>query len=207
MIDFNKIEVILDNGHGKETPGKRSIDGRLMEWSYTRDIVRKIKKELDKLYINHYSICDTDEDVPLSKRVTLANNRHKANKKKGITTILISVHVNAFGYGDKWESPVGWSAWTSKGQTEGDKLADAMYDAADFLFPNLGRKVRHDMVDKDPDYESDFYILKKTSMPAVLTENFFMTNKEEVDWLLTEEAKIAITECHVRGIINYIASL
>jgi N-acetylmuramoyl-L-alanine amidase len=41
----------------------------------------------------------------------------------------------------------------------------------------------------------------------VLTENFFMTNKEEVDWLLTETAKRAIVECHVRGIINYIASL
>lgn len=205
MKDFNKIEVILDNGHGKETPGKRSVDGRLLEWSYTRDIVKRIQIELDKLYIKHYNVCNTDEDVSLSKRASLCNARYKENKKHGIDSILISVHVNAFGNGSSWESPIGWSAWTCKGQTKGDKLADALYEAADSVFPKLGRRVRKDFADKDPDYESDFYILKKTSCPAVLTENFFMTNKEEVDWLLTEEGKQAIVDCHIRGILNYMA--
>lgn len=207
MVDFNKIEVLLDNGHGKDTPGKRSVDNRIMEWEYTRDIVRRIECELDKLYINHYCVCDSEMDVPLKKRVEDANNRTKHNKKMGVTTILISVHINAFGNGKEWTSPIGWSAWTSKGQTGGDLLADAMYDAAYSIFPGLKRNVRKDISDGDEDYEDDFYILKKTSCPAVLTENFFMTNKEEVDWLLTETAKRAIVECHVRGIINYIASL
>ena len=43
-------------------------------------------------------------------------------------------------------------------------------------------------------------------MPAVLTENLFMTNKNEVDFLLSEEGKKAIINLHVDGIVNYIKS-
>lgn len=32
------MKVLLDNGHGAETPGKRSPDGRLREYAYTREI-------------------------------------------------------------------------------------------------------------------------------------------------------------------------
>lgn len=42
---------------------------------------------------------------------------------------LISIHVNAAGNGP-WMNARGWSAWTSKGQTAGDKLADKLYEAA-----------------------------------------------------------------------------
>nr|DAT77575.1 MAG TPA: MurNAc-LAA [Caudoviricetes sp.] len=34
--------VILDNGHGVNTPGKSSPDGRLREYKYTREIVARI---------------------------------------------------------------------------------------------------------------------------------------------------------------------
>ena len=32
------MKVLIDNGHGENTPGKRSPDGRLREWAYSREI-------------------------------------------------------------------------------------------------------------------------------------------------------------------------
>ncbi len=32
------MKVLIDNGHGSDTPGKRSPNGRLREYAYTREI-------------------------------------------------------------------------------------------------------------------------------------------------------------------------
>lgn len=58
------------------------------------------------------------------------------------------------------------------------------------------------MTDGDPDKESGFYILKHTKCPAVLTENLFQDNKEDVEFLLSEEGKRAIISLHVWGIMK-----
>ena len=83
-----------------------------------------------------------------------------------------------------------------------DKLADCLYATAEeYLF---GMKIRKDMADGDPDKESSFYILKHTKCPAVLTENLFQDNKEDVDFLLSEEGKRTIVSLHVKGICKYL---
>lgn len=48
---------------------------------------------------------------------------------------------------------------------------------------------------------------RDTACPAVLTENLFQDNREDVDFLLSEEGKQAITKLHVDSIIQYIKSL
>ena len=68
----------------------------------------------------------------------------------------------------------------------------------------FGMKIRKDMADGDPDKESSFYILKHTKCPAVLTENLFQDNKEDVDFLLSEEGKRTIVSLHVKGICKYL---
>ena len=60
------------------------------------------------------------------------------------------------------------------------------------------------MSDGDPDKEEGFYILKHTKCPAVLTENLFQDNKEDVDFLMSPEGKKAITDLHVKGIMKYL---
>ena len=69
------------------------------------------------------------------------------------------------------------------------------------------KRIRTDYSDKDPDWEENFYILKHTLCPAVLTENFFQDNKEDVSYLLSLEGRNAIVKIHVEGIMNYINSL
>ena len=45
MTDMRPV-VLVDNGHGEETAGKRSPDGRLLEWRYTREIAREVVRGL-----------------------------------------------------------------------------------------------------------------------------------------------------------------
>jgi len=46
--------------------------------------------------------------------------------------------------------------------------------------------------------------LKKTKCPAVLTENFFMDNKQDVSYLLSLEGRTQIVRTHVDALINYV---
>ena len=188
--------VLIDNGHGRDTAGKRSPDGRLLEYAYAREIAVRLEKELKARGFEAVRITPEEYDVPLSERC------RRANKYGAKDVILISIHCNAAGNG-KWMSARGWECYTSRGKTNADKLADCLYDAAE----SAGLKVRKDTSDGDADKEAGFYILKHTLMPAVLTENLFQDNKDDVDYLLSEEGKQAITELHVEGIANYLKGL
>ena len=61
--------------------------------------------------------------------------------------------------------------------------------------------------DGDIDYEEDFYILKHTMCPCVLSENGFMTNEKECRWLQTEEALSALVKTHIEGITVYLGQI
>ena len=86
---------------------------------------------------------------------------------------MVSIHVNAAGNGSKWLNATGWSVFTCSGQTESDRLAECLCESAIKNFP--GRRIRTDMSDGDRDWENDFYILRKSWCPAVLTENFSLS--------------------------------
>ena len=203
MDMYKKLYVILDNGHGINTPGKCSPSKSLKEWEYNRDIVTRIKNVLTQLGIQYRILVPETKDISLTTRVKRANNIYNELKQKGYHTILISVHVNAAGNG-AWEKATGWSAYTSKGKTKGDVLANAIYDAATKILTPLNKKIRTDWSDKDPDYEENFTIITKTICPAVLTENFFMDSKTDCEWLLTEKGRQTIADIHIHGILNYI---
>lgn len=189
------MKVLIDNGHGSNTKGKRSPDGRLMEYAYTREIADMLVYELKKLGIDAERIVREELDVPLSERC------RRVNEYKASEAILISIHCNAAGSGN-WMNARGWEAWTSVGKTKADKLATCLYNAAEEVLD--GMKIRKDTSDGDEDKESDFYILKHTKCPAVLTENLFQDNKEDVDFLLSAEGKKAIVNLHVQGIRKYL---
>ncbi len=190
------MKVLIDNGHGSNTLGKRSPDGRLREYAYTREIAQRLEMELRKRGIDVERIVKEEIDVPLAERC------RRANEYKASEAILISIHCNAAGNGSDWMQARGWEAWTSIGKTKADKLATSLYEAAEECLP--GMKIRKDMSDGDPDKESGFYILKNTKCPAVLTENLFQDNREDVDFLLSEAGKRAIVNLHVKGICKYL---
>ena len=193
------MKILIDNGHGENTPGKRSPDGELREYSYTREIADRVVLELTKRGYDAERIVKENVDVPLVERARRVNE--VCGRLGSSKVILVSIHCNAAGNGG-WLKARGWSAYTSIGRTKADKLADRLYESARMYF--TGQRIREDRSDGDPDWEENFYILRKTKCPAVLTENFFQDNHEDVAYLLSSEGKQAIVNVHVEGIINYI---
>lgn len=210
---YDKIVIFLTPGHTKYTPGKHSPDKSLYEWKYNRIILKMVEEELDKLGIQHWNSHPEDgwvdsshqnDSKDLILRVQRINSKYTSVKKEGKTAIMLSIHVNAAGNGVVWKNATGWSAWTTRGQNNSDKLANCLYDAAEEILTPLKKKIRKDMSDGDRDYESNFYVIKNSNCISVLTENFFMDSKKDCEWLLSDEGKKAITAIHVEGIKKYI---
>lgn len=196
--------IILGTAHLKSTPGKCSPDKKFFEYKYSREVCKAIKSILEEMgYTVFIDIEDDDlKGVNQSKELSLRCKVVNELQKQYKNCIYISIHVNAAGNGTNWMNATGWSAYTSVGVTSADKLANCLYDAAK---KNLtGKKLRTDYTDKDPDIESNFYVLKHTNCPAVLTENFFQDNKEDVKYLTSDLGFHQIVRLHVEGILQYI---
>lgn len=196
------MKILIDTGHGENTPGKRSPDGKFREYLYVREIADQVVARLKAQGYDAERIVMEFTDVSLAERARRVNKVCDELGTKNV--ILVSIHCNAAGNGE-WMNAKGWSCYTSVGQTKADKLADCFYQVAEEKFANQ-RKIRKDLTDGDPDWEAGFYMLKKTKCPAVLTENFFMDNKDDVAYLESTEGREAIVATHVEAIIKYIQS-
>ena len=181
------IIVLLDNGHGKKTPGKRSplwSDGtQLFEWEYTRKLCDTISLKLQELNIRSIKIVTEDEDISLSERANRVNNFCKQGD-----CILVSIHCNA-GKG------TGWECWTTTKKNNSDKLANIFVETFKELFPD--KKCRGHK-------EKDFTILYKSNCPCVLTENFFMDTESDCKFLMSTEGFDRIVDFHVKSILKYL---
>lgn len=194
------MKILIDPGHGRNTPGKCSPDGRFREYQYTREIAAAVVARLQALGHDAEILVPEFEDIPLSERVRRVNAWCRRLGKDHV--VLVSVHVDAAGSDGKWHTATGWSCYTSPGQTAGDRLADCLYRAAEKHLQ--GHKIRTDYSDGDPDKEAGFYILNRTKCPAALVECGFMDNKESLQFLVSPEGRKAIISVIVGGILEFI---
>lgn len=169
---------ILDNGHGMDTRGKCSPiweNGKWVEeWDFNRDMVFRIEIKARQAGIKTINIVPELNDIPLSTRCKRINEAYAADK----SAILLSIHANAGG-------GTGFEVYTTPGQTKADPIATALIEQLQRDFPTI--KMRTDMTDKDPDKESNFYILKHTNCPSLLAELLFMDRYEDCQLLLSDE--------------------
>ncbi len=186
--------VLLDNGHGKETAGKRSpvwSDGsQLFEWEFNRDIVRRIVEKLEADGIPYRVLVPEETDISLTERARRANEIAKENNGKAY---VLSIHANAGG-------GTGWEVYTSPGQTPSDAIATVFFEEAGRELVPDGWRMRSDYSDSDPDKEANFAILTKTTCPAILTENFFMDTEKDCRFIMSEDGRERIANMHVAAI-------
>ena len=213
------MKILIDNGHGRETPGKCSPDGHFKEYQYTREIAAAVVARLQYRDYDAELLVPEFEDIPLKERVKRVNRiwdksmaKHSScptlpsascPTRSGISpVILISIHVDAAGSDGQWHNASGWSCYTSPGQTRGDELATYLYHAAEHYLP--GRKIRTDYSDGDPDREAGFFILNRTKCPAALVECGFMDNRAELEFLESAEGRKAMVGVVVEGVVSYL---
>jgi len=204
-----KYTILLDNGHGGMVDGKYSTcpdwtdnpktwhkmhvhEGvPLYEGVFNRDVVDEIAAELWKRDIKYVLINPESKDISLKERVKRANDFYKDNKN----CIFVSIHGNAFNTSAK-----GFEIFTSKGDTPADPIAESISIEMSKAFPS--RVMRWDLSDGDRDKEANFYVLKHTDMPAILSENFFFDNPSDAKLMMSERGIEKIALAHVEGIIK-----
>ena len=207
---MSKICVIIDPAHGVNTSGKGSpytlnkVPPHLefKEYLWSREICLMLADELEKIGLEVCFTVTGDEEPGLLYRYMTANSH--INQHPGMHHIFISIHNNAAGNGSKWCNARGWSAYTTPGQNNSDKFAECLYDAMERYSDGTGIKIRTDKRDGDRDIEANFAVLKGVKCPAVLTENLFQDNEDDVRLLLNDDIKKIIVKVHVEGILKFI---
>lgn len=199
---MRNLVVLIDNGHGKNTKGKCSPDKRILEWEYCRELACRLYEKLLVEGIQAILLVPEEKDVSLSERVRREKKITKEAKKAGKETCFISLHLNAAGGDGKWKTARGWTGWIAQeASADSKKLAQLLYAEAE------ARNLQGDRcVPKTKYWTANYTICTDTSCPAVLTENLFQDNLEDVEYLLTEEGKNTLVDLHVAAIKKYINS-
>lgn len=206
----SKVCVIIDPAHGINTAGKGSpftlnnVPPHLefREYLWSREICLMLATELEKKGLEVFFTVTGDEEPGLLFRYMAANSH--INQHPEMHHIFISIHNNAAGNGSKWCNARGWSAYTTPGQNNSDKLAECLYDEIEKHSDYTGIKIRTDKRDGDRDCEANFAVLKGVRCPAVLTENLFQDNEDDVRLLQNSTVKKLIVKAHVEGICKFI---
>ncbi len=185
----------LDNGHGKKTAGKRSPkfeDGKqFFEYEFNRDIVKRIINQLEVIGVEYFNVVpEVDIDNFLEGRVGRANRL-----ESDLPKIFLSIHANAFGRSG-WEPPSGIETWYFHTSRTGRAIAGVFQKHLMSKLNWNNRKL------KSFPGKRQFYVLRNTSMPAVLTENGFYTNKEECRLLMKDSIRQKIADAHVEAILE-----
>ena len=193
--------ILTDPGHGENTAGKRSPDGRLREYKYAREIAAEVVKRLKSMDYNAQQLVTEENDISLGTRCKRVND---ICKHFGASNVLVvSVHCNAAGADGKWHDARGWQACVSlNASAKSKQLASYLFDAAQ----EQGLKMRSPKPGQKW-WAQNLATCRDTNCPAVLTENLFQDNLSDVEFLLSDKGREAIVNLHVNGIINYIKSV
>lgn len=207
--------VLIDNGHGADdkTPGKYSpwlseeefdlndptvYKNRFREGNCNRIIAKELAAALEGAGVECKLIVPEKEDISLGERVRRANEFAKKHPDKAV--IFISLHSNACGSGNTWETATGFSSHVARNASIWSKeLAKKLWDAA-IATGYKGNRWRPEV----GYHINDFYVVKKTNMPAVLTESLFYDNKDDLHRLMDPEERRRIVNYLLAGILNFL---
>ncbi|MBD5314608.1 MAG: N-acetylmuramoyl-L-alanine amidase [Bacteroides sp.] len=204
-FSFLIMVILVDNGHGFDTKGKCSPDGKYQEWAWAREMANLIVRELVSRGFDARLVVPEREDVAINtgadsrvKRVNAICDRYGREN-----VILLSIHSNANSCDGRWHDGEwsGFVAEVSLNASERSKwLADFIWGRA----IEAGLKGNRGVVDKRGMrfIQQNLGICRDTKCVAVLTESAFHDTREGVKLLLGSKQRIMLA--HVEGIMDYI---
>lgn len=192
------MKILIDNGHGENTPGKCSPDKSLREYAWNREIADRVVSELKVRGYDADLVTPELYDVPLRERVRRAN--YWCSRLGSQNVVLCSIHINAAGSDGKWHDANGWSVFVSANASDRSKaLCNIMWNEAG----KVSRRMRRPTAWQNYWIKS-LSITRDTKCPAVLTENFFMDNLTDCEWLKSDDGKCACVRIHVDALSEYV---
>ncbi|WP_274362768.1 N-acetylmuramoyl-L-alanine amidase [Paenibacillus thermotolerans] len=178
------MRIVIDAGHGPDTPGKRTPDGSLREYQFnsvTAAYVIEMLKQYEKVEI--LTTYDDYRDVPLKERTDSAN-AWKAD-------LYVSIHANAAGSG--WNNAEGIETFVYTSRSPAAvALANAVQRQLIKLTGRQDRGVK----------SADFHVLRECKMTSILVECGFMTNRQEAELLKRDTYRQKCAMAVVTGIVE-----
>jgi N-acetylmuramoyl-L-alanine amidase len=177
------LKIVIDAGHGPNTPGKRSPDG-MREYSFNSVVAKYMRAELEKYEGVEVLFTHEDgRDVPLSKRTNKANAWG--------ADVLVSIHANAnAGRMGDWGG-IDTFVYGTEGHSY--KIAQIaqknLIDATELR--DRGVKV------------ANFHMLRETKMPAILIEHGFMDSTTDLPFLKSDSYRKLCGETDAKSIAEY----
>lgn len=192
------MKILIDNGHGVTTKGKRSPDGSLLEWAWTREIARHVVAKLNELGYDSSLLVPEDDDVSVTERCRRVNSICRALGCENV--VLVSIHINACGDGSSWFKAQGFEVYVSLNASDKSKDLARTFTTYSSLKHLEGNRC----IPGEKYWSKNLGICRDTLCAAVLTENLFMDNKEDMSYLLSDAGKNDIVNLHVESIVNYV---
>jgi len=183
-VPNGRFTVVLDPGHGGRDPGAVGIGG-LQEKQVVNDVTPQVAAILRSQGVNVVLTRDSDYELDLAPRVQIAE---RAN-----ATIFVSIHANAISM----SRPDVNGLETFYASAAGQRLANTVHASVLAEMGMRDRRVR----------SARFYVIRNTSMPAILVETGFVTGAEDAPNLADPVWRERISVAIARGILLHLQQL
>lgn len=174
-----KYTVVLDAGHGGEDGG--TVEQTATEKEINLAVVLKMRELLENQGICVVLTREQDIFIKLEERVRVANGEK--------TDLFVSIHCN---YYEKDSSIYGLECYYCKGAEDGKYYAERILDTIEKSGEIVSRNAK----------PSGYYILKNTTVPAVLVETGYLSNYNERNQLISGEYQGKLAQELVEGIVE-----
>jgi N-acetylmuramoyl-L-alanine amidase len=173
------VRIVLDGGHGGTDPG--AVANGLKEKDLTLAIVKHIGRMLGEYENAEVFYTRTDDRyLSLEERAAIAN-KLKAD-------LFISVHINAGG-------GTGFESYIYNGNVSAKTIA-----YQNVIHGEIMRAIGN-VTDRGKK-RANYAVLRETKMPAILTENLFIDNRNDATKLKSEQFLLQVAHGHVQGIVK-----
>ena len=180
--------IVIDPGHGGNDLGARGKAPFCEEKRVCLQTARLVKKYLDQLGYHVVLTRNTDAFVSLSRRVEIAS--------QASSSAFVSIHYNS----SRNPSANGIEIFFLFDSKEERGRSISSKKLADAVLPRLIR--RTEAVSRGVK-KGNFYVIRETSMPAILVEGGFVSNPQERMQLKTREYQEKIARALADGIDHY----
>src|SRR5437773_6889564 len=194
--------VVLDPGHGGQDSG--AMCGGLLEKDLTLDVARRIDRLLDSQGIATLMTRLGDTYVSLADRAAFANrarncifisihfNEDNRPVSSGVETYYAAHQITAGSFLASW-LPFLWRPLSDLPNPESQNLAGLIQEALVARTRSIDRGTQG----------RQFFVIANVTSPAVLIEGGFLTNKEDISKLATEDYRDQIAAAVADGILRY----
>jgi len=179
-VPNGRIVAVIDAGHGGGDPGAVGIGG-LMEKEINLSISQEVARLLEQQGVQVVMTRRDDREIDLAPRVSAAE-RARAD-------VFVSIHSNSLSMSRPDVNGIETYYYDS-----GKKLAESIHSSLLQSTNARDRGVR----------TANFYVIKNTSMPAVLVEVGFVTGKEDSVRLSDANSRKQMAAAIARGILQYV---